>query len=245
MERRARALAAALVALSTLAVADRADAQQVLCTSGPTRSCGAFDLAFSGTTLLVRAQNLQGLAGLAPGDNTGGSAIWGISVNWNAPIANAGGFTDVATTTGVGVTTYGAPAPWRWRTVGSTASLELLGTLDNSYIEGVNASPFRNDPFVSGTWATPGAPGASYVQFAVPTDGSLSLGQVASIGFVSQAANGDIVGCSVAGDTFGFYGGSACVAASVVPEPATIALSASGLVVLAGVGALRRRRSTT
>jgi hypothetical protein len=247
-------IAIALVS-TLLATAPPADAQvsYQLCTGGGAQSCAWIEIMTTGaaggtTDLVVRAQNLQGVAGFG---TTGASVLDRIFLNFATPLLpTVSGTTDMPAGS-PGVTSYDGigdklgqtPQPWSVFDANGMFTLVLLG--DNADedqftdVLGCDApSPFE-DPGLQ----TCGAPGSEWVEFAFNVGAGFDTADLASVGFgirygqlpgqehVCNDAPSANVTCRLAG-------------ASVVPEPGTVLLLGSGLGLLA-VGAIRRRGAAT
>lgn len=231
----------AVAALLALA-APAAQAQfNTYCTPGPVRACAAVETLFDGSTFRVRVQNLQGNTQLVNPDNTMGSAIFGLTLQFTNAISGPAEFSQIflATSAGGAATTVGPIGDWtlRVRPAGNGPFIDLIGSFANTYVEGTTATALRGADD-TGVFVTGGDIGTRYAEFSVNGSGTLA---VTTVGFVALTNDGTLVGCDVSGDAFGDYNAGACVPGqlAVVPEPASVALTGLGLT---GVAALVRRR---
>ena len=242
---------AATAVAALLATAPPAGAQVAyqLCTGAGAQSCAWIEIMTMGgpgatTDLVVRAQNLQGVAGFG---TTGASVLDRIFLNFTTPLLPTmsgltgmpAGSPGVTTYAGVGDKAGQTPQPWSVLDANGMFTLVLLG--DNpdadqfTDILGCQApSPFE-DPGLQ----TCGAPGSEFVQFAFNVGALFTTADLASVGFgirygmlpgeehVCNDAPNPNVACRIAG-------------AAVVPEPASVALLGSGLALLAVAGWRRR-----
>lgn len=180
--------------------------------------CGTVQAFFTGSLLTVRLQNA---------DNSLGSAMFDAQLLFSSalnPASPGASFTFGATalatggTTSIGTTPTGA---WSFSGVGGSNVLDLAAFM-NAYVEGSAASPYRalpGDPD-NGTWVTGGS--KSFVEFTADLSG------------VTGFDGANLVQMSFCTD-------QNCVTGDAVatPEPATLALCATGFL---GILAVRRRR---
>jgi len=180
--------------------------------------CGSVQAFFSGTLLEVRIANK---------DNVVGSALYQAQLIFSSALgATLGSDYNVAANsqTQGSVASIGTtnPGGWAFNTVGGTFELDL-SSFFNVYVEGAAASSFRalpGDPN-AGTWVTTKN---GYVEFTADLSSIAGINgaNLTGLGFCTDAGcvNGDAV---------------------VTPEPATLALCATGFI---GLVAVRRRRKT-
>lgn len=228
-----RLLACALAPALLAATASVAEASPSgICTPGSTRACASWDVTYNASTGIfsIFVQNLQGNP--YTGDNTGGSALFGFIMRTTGGISGQGfipgaaeGFT----------TTFGTIGPWYG--VGQPVGLELQGGFTNTYIEGKDATFYRNDPN-GGVWSTKPYLGTAAVRFDVGISG-LTQSDITGFGVAFVDVNGNLLGCNLQGGDLSYADQGACIPTTATPEPMTMSLVGGGLAALA---AARRRR---
>lgn len=243
---------------SALLLAGAQQAQAVdftVCTPSALRSCASFmvtttPINVSGTDVtqvMLRVRNLQGFLGA---DNTGGSAIYAISLAsrgirmFDAPVT----FEHEAQNT---ATQVGSPS-WGWfENYPYSLFLEVpLG--DKGAVLGCQTAGSFDAEAPDPAYYQTCDDGASqpWVQFTFNTYDGWNPANL-QVGFEAQTANGAIVHCVTGGDISPedaggpFLWTDQCVAptmpppTSTVPEPISMVLLGSGLL---GVGTMRLRR---
>ena len=243
-----------VVALFALATASEVGAAtknfNFRCTMNTTlRACASFRVTTSinlsgGTDVVMMVRNLQGAAP----DQVGGSIITRVGLTSPANIIGTASGLVVGTSGTVGTVNQADPAgpdtKWLIKNEGINGAVQFSasasGAKKNGGVIGCNAAGVSPNDYFQ-TCAGLGQTG--FVTFSFHTTGNWDASQ-AEVGIAYQGVVGipHAVECRT---EVGPADPSYCAQASVSPEPATVALMATGLLGLGGGALMRRRKGLT